>query len=132
MTNNDHREAIRRGPASDTPFPFRVKGYRIQAGDVVEPFVVANCWSGPFAPTREAARQNAEYLVAAANLAPTLLAEVERLKGLLIRLQWMAYDDRTKQAYCLICRATLTVGHKPDCELSRALADGEGRKEGSS
>ena len=34
-------------------------------GDPLEPFTVANCWSGPFAPTIEVARANAALIVAA-------------------------------------------------------------------
>jgi hypothetical protein len=54
-----------------TPTPWRLKDdpqHLIQAGGEPEdPYTVANCWSGPFAPTKAVARENARLIVRAVN-----------------------------------------------------------------
>ena len=61
------------------PPPWRLKhasADRVLAGDPAEPFTVANCWSGPFAPERHVARANAELIVRAVNAHEALLANL--------------------------------------------------------
>ncbi len=51
--------------------------YRVLAGDPSEAFTVANCWSGPFAPERHIATENARLIASA----PELLAILEDFPG---------------------------------------------------
>ena len=62
-----------------SPLPWRLKhasADRVLAGDPAEPFTVANCWSGPFAPERHVVRANAALIVRAVNCHDALLANL--------------------------------------------------------
>jgi hypothetical protein len=53
-----------------------------------------------------------------------LVAEVERRRGLLARLEWSdttGWVDGAAEAACPVCGGTMAKGHKPGCEIAAAL-----------
>jgi hypothetical protein len=66
--------------------------------------------------------ENAAFLVAANNLVPRLLDEVERTRALLRRIQWRREPLSDS---CAVCESHEYEGHQPGCELA-ALLGGEG------
>jgi hypothetical protein len=53
-----------------------------------------------------------------------LKEENQRLRELLRKMEFKAYDEKFNDNYCLICDANETDGHTDDCELKMELSDG--------
>jgi hypothetical protein len=92
-----------------TPPPWRLKDdpqYLIQAGGESEdPYTVANCWSGPFAPTKAVARENARLVVRAVNAHAALVdaceAALETLEHAELNRWEQEVADRLRAALAL-------------------------------
>jgi hypothetical protein len=74
----------------------------------------------------QALQMGAEALAEAQELGISYTAEIERLRGLLKRLEW-AGGSGCEYAACPGCGdlKTQAGGHAPDCELAAALREGQ-------
>lgn len=79
--------------------------------------IEATLWAGrPYMGEFMAERAAAEYAA--------LVAERDRLRELLKKSEWEAFDDWGRQ--CWSCLAYKKFGHNSDCELAAALGKAEG------
>ena len=67
-------------------------------------------------------REDAEFIAAARDDVPALVAEVRKLRGLLGELQWIHFHGH--EQFCPVCNASAeNETHGPNCRLAAALGE---------
>lgn len=66
--------------------------------------------------------RDAEFICTARTALPAALDELERLRGLLKRVEWRGSGPVLRGYCCPLCHRDSGRGHGPDCELAAALA----------